>query len=526
MEGIDTIDVTLINVKVSLVELDLAEQVDLQGGVDFGSVPSCEQRVTKGKGNRRAPAIDIHNGRRTREDDMQKEMKGMKRKGLVLAMVLLMVWITACGNSGGADSNDPGANDTVTVWTYPVHGTYEDELKDLIADFNKEHPNITVKTEMLSWAEGPKKFDVALNAGNPPDLYFHSVDGTYVNTGLALELDSYLTPEIKDDYLPGTLELGQIQGKQYGLPLYQFQWAWGGNKRILDEAGIDWKTIQKNGWTWSEFNEAAAKLAKTLDNGSKQYALVTDGTSLDFIEMLSRNNGMIDVLDETGKFQWNDGRILDTLSFIKNLMDQGYMPKETAALAPAKRTDMFYAGETAIISKAIPYYDVMIQNRNKDIDDGKVQGEKIDFVLLPVPHNDNQPAATTMGGEGYVAFKQKKDKGEQHAKNTFLVMEALSGAKAGNSANELALPFVRQSQADLFKGKELGQQVNLDAAREMAKHIAMPVVLKLDIDKASQQKQFKEQVVKPNIQALFSGEKTPEQIAEDFKGKGQQMFGQ
>ena len=128
--------------------------------------------------------------------------------------------------------------------------------------------------------------------------------------------------------------------------------------------------------------------------------------------------------------------------------------------------------------------------------------------------------------DGYVAFKQKKDKGEQHAKNTFLVMEALSGAKAGNSANELALPFVRQSQVDLFKGKELGQADNLAAAKVMAEDIAMPVVLELDIDKASQQKQFKEQVVKPNIQALFSGEKTPEQIAEDFKNKGQQMFGQ
>lgn len=241
----------------------------------------------------------------------------MKKKGLVWAMLLMMVWVTACGNSGGAASDDPNADDTVTVWTYPVHGTYEDELKDLISDFNKEHPNITVKTEILSWAEGPKKFDVALNAGNPPDLYFHSVDGTYVNTGLALELDSYLTPEIKDDYLPGTLDLGQIQGKQYGLPLYQFQWAWGGNKRILEEAGIDWKSIQQNGWTWSEFNDAAAKLTKTLDGGAKQYALVTDGTSLDFIEMLSRNNGMIDVLDKDGTFQWNDGRILDTLSFIK-----------------------------------------------------------------------------------------------------------------------------------------------------------------------------------------------------------------
>ena len=57
----------------------------------------------------------------------------------------------------------------------------------------------------------------------------------------------------QNDYLPGTLELGQIQGKQYGLPLYQSLWAWGGNKKILEEAGIDWKAIQEKGWTWTEF---------------------------------------------------------------------------------------------------------------------------------------------------------------------------------------------------------------------------------------------------------------------------------
>ncbi|MEK5060847.1 sugar ABC transporter substrate-binding protein [Paenibacillus sp. FSL H7-0326] len=448
------------------------------------------------------------------------------KKPLALMIAMMMLIVTACGGNSGSDAEtvDADAKDTVTVWTYPVHGTYEDELKELIADFNQGHPHITVEYEMLTWAEGPKKFDVALNAGNPPDLYFHSVDGAYVKTGLALELDSYLTDEIKNDYVPGTLELGQIQGKQYGLPLYQFQWAWGGNKRILEEAGIDWKQIQQEGWTWSEFNDAAAKLTGTAPDGTTQYALVTDGTSLDFIEMLTRNNGMPDVLNASGEFQWNDHRILDTLTFIDNLIDQGYMPKETAAIAPAKRTDMFYAGQAAIISKALPYYDVMIQNRNKDIDAGTVQGEKIEFVLLPVPHNDGAEPKTTMGGEGYVAFKQKNDKGEQHAKNTFLVMEALSGAKAGNSANELVLPFVRNSQAEYFEGKGLGTPDTIEAANMMAEHIEIPVTLSLDIDKSAQQKQFKEQVVKPNIQALFSGEKTPEQIAEDFKAKAEQML--
>ncbi len=106
----------------------------------------------------------------------------------------------------------------------------------------------------------------------------------------------------------------------------------------------------------------------------------------------------------------------------------------------------------------------MIQNRNKDINSGKVKGEKIDFVLLPVPHNDNAPTKTTMGAEGYIAFKQKNDKGEQHAKNTFQVLEYLSNAKAGNSSNELVLPFVRKSQADLFAGKALGSEETIKAS--------------------------------------------------------------
>ncbi|MFK4301366.1 MULTISPECIES: ABC transporter substrate-binding protein [unclassified Paenibacillus] len=448
------------------------------------------------------------------------------KKSLLLCMVVVLMLMSACGKSGGnKEAASPDDKDTVVVWTYPVHGTYEDDLKEMVANFQKEHPNITVKTEVLSWAEGPKKFDVALNAGSPPDLYFHSVDGTYVNTGLALNLDPYMTDDIKTDYLPGTLELAQIGGKQYGLPLYQFQWAWGGNKRILEEAGIDWAKIQQEGWTWSQFNEAAAKLTKTLSDGSKQYPLVTDGTSLDFIEMLSRNNNMPDVLDESGAFQWGDERIVETLDFIKGLLDKGYMPKETAAIAPAKRSDMFYAGQAAIISKAIPYYDVMIQNRNKDINSGKVKGEKIDFVLLPVPHNDNAPAKTTMGAEGYIAFKQKNDKGEQHAKNTFQVLEYLSNAKAGNSSNELVLPFVRKSQADLFAGKALGSEETIKASAAMAKYIVNPVTLKLDTATAAKMKQFKEQVVTPNLQALYSAEKTPEAIAEEFKSKGTQMLG-
>lgn len=457
-------------------------------------------------------------------------MKMNKWLALFMSLVLVTV-IAACGKkeetpNAGEPAKADTTPDTVKVWTYPVHGTYENDMKELVADFNKQYPHIKVEYEVLSWAEGPKKFDVALNAGDPPDMYFSAVNGQYVDTGLVLDLDSYMTKEMKDDFLPGTLETMQLSGKQYGIPLYQSLWGWGANKRILTEAGVDYKKIQEQGWTWTEFMEIAKKLNKKLPDGTQQYALVTDGTSLDFLDMLSRANGLVDSVDEKGNFIWNDNKILDTLKFIDKLRADGLMPKETAAIAPAKRSEMFYAGQAAIISKAIPYYDIMIANRNKDIDAGKVKGEKIEYVQLPVPHGDSiQGYGKTLGnGEGYIMFRQKNDKGAQHAKNTFLVMQALTGAKAGNSANELALPFVSKSQAKQFEGKSMAKPENQVASQNMRNNTSANVSLTITTDKAASLKRYREQVVKPMLQALFAGEKTPEAVAEEFKSKGAQLL--
>ncbi|WKL04744.1 hypothetical protein Q0F98_18795 [Paenibacillus amylolyticus] len=75
------------------------------------------------------------------------------------------------------------------------------------------------------------------------------------------------------------------------------------------------------------------------------------GTSLDFIEMLSRNNGMIDVLDKDGTFQWNDGRILDTPLFYQKPDGSRVYAEGNGGSRPAKRTDMFYAGKRRLSPK-------------------------------------------------------------------------------------------------------------------------------------------------------------------------------
>ncbi|MCR8843457.1 extracellular solute-binding protein [Paenibacillus sp. SC116] len=450
-------------------------------------------------------------------------MKWNKVTAILLAAMLVV--LSACSSSGSKDGASDNV-DVIKVWTYPVHGNYKDDIAKSVAEFHAKHPNIRIEYELLTWAEGPKKFDVALNAGSPPDIYYHGVSGQYVDTGLALNLDPFMTDEIVSDYLPGVLDKAKIQGKQYGLPMYQYQWAWSANQRILEEAGIDWRKIQKEGWTWSEFKTEAKKMVKDLPDGSKQYGIVTDATTTDFIEMLARSSGLVDVVNRDGKFIWNDDRMLETLKFIRSLVDEGIMPKETAAIDPAKRVEYFYNGKTGIASKGLPYYDVMLETRAKDIDAGKVKGEKIEHVYLPIPYRDGGKWQATVGGEGYVGFRQKDDKGEQHAKNTFLVMDWLTkGVHGGNSAYELCVPFARQSQVDAFKDKgDRGKPYNKEAAEINQSHGVPSSDLYVDAKVSASKKKFIEQAQKPMQQALFSGSRTPEQIFEEFKNKGEQLF--
>lgn len=121
---------------------------------------------------------------------------------------LFVFSVAACSKKTDEVSKD--GRDVITVWTYPHYpgspelgqNSYEEDLQALIADIEKEHPNIKVKYEILSWEEGAKKFDIALNAGNPPDVFFSTMQPKFVNTGLAIPIEDYLDEEDFADLEP------------------------------------------------------------------------------------------------------------------------------------------------------------------------------------------------------------------------------------------------------------------------------------------------------------------------------------
>ncbi|KRG11330.1 hypothetical protein ACA29_18685 [Lederbergia galactosidilytica] len=196
----------------------------------------------------------------------------------------------------------------------------------------------------------------------------------------------------------------------------------------------------KDGWTWQEFYEIADKISKMKNkDGKKIYGFSTAGDTETY-EHLMRNNGVLRTVDEDGKFLWDGDKAIETMEFMKKMMDEGIMPKETAGFDSQKVIDMFGDVEVGIYGRTGPYQVRFNDNRNEEIDAGKIDGEKIDFVLLPFPHNEGEKEVATGGGGGMWLFKQKKYKGDEHTENAAKVLKHLTGTKSSIAAATMFIP--------------------------------------------------------------------------------------
>lgn len=434
----------------------------------------------------------------------------MKRTVRMIALALLVTCVLALMTVPAGAKKD-----VIKLWTYPVHKQYHQELPVLLEKFNALNPNIEVQYEILAWAEGPQKFEVALNAGDPPDVYWCKPDPKYVKTGLMVPLDAHISKEEREDYSEIGLSGFTVEGKLYGVPLYVFIYTLGGNRELLEEAGIDWRKIQRQGWTWDEFLATCHKLTKKLPDGRTQYGFVMPGYNSELWEMLMLNNNCPQIVLPDGKLGWTQEKTLEALKFIRRLMDEGVMPKEVSGMGAIKRWELFNSWDTAMFGRGIPYFEVMSLQRRKDIEDGKITGRPIDYVSLPFPYKAGAPPRTFGGVEGYSLFRQKKYQGDAHTANAAKLLKFLTGPEAGGGAVELAYLPVSKKGQELFKGQIA--KLNPDNVAFTERQLSLiywPTPIPLDL--GAKESRIKSEVILPVFQALLAYEMTPQEAAEAF----------
>jgi multiple sugar transport system substrate-binding protein len=157
---------------------------------------------------------------------------------MVLALGLLF-GVVGCG--GPSTPNTPIQ---LTFWKPPGLGTTQAENQfydKLIAQFEKQNPNIHVTHLTVPWADANTKYTAAFASNNPPDVSYQIVNwlSSFQSQNALLPVESVdqsgnLYNGVYKAYANGALG---PDGKHYGVPYYGSQWVLAVNEDVWNSAG-------------------------------------------------------------------------------------------------------------------------------------------------------------------------------------------------------------------------------------------------------------------------------------------------
>ena len=233
----------------------------------------------------------------------------------------------------------------IEYWQY-VFDTRVKAMDQLIAEFQKANPGITVKQVTFPYADYQTRVIAANMAGNAPDVMqlFYGWLDKFVAGGILQPLpkDAFPHEKIEKDFFPIVTAMKR-DGEYYGLPTAVRSLALFYNKKLFKEAGLDPNSPPK---TLDEYVAAAQKIAK-LDGAGN---IVVAGSTLDmggqdhqwWREVLVRQFGGEPYKDNDTKVNYNNEAGLKALNFYTSLQLEkkigkaGFMDEGQAAFRGGK----------------------------------------------------------------------------------------------------------------------------------------------------------------------------------------------
>lgn len=349
-------------------------------------------------------------------------------------MASAMLFLAACGNSGGANnaggeaanSNAPAANagnsgasaDPVTISFLHWRGEDNAAFEAIIGQFEEAHPGVQVEMQVLPSDQYQQTAQAKLRDGASGDV-FASFPGAQFEAIAKGGLYSDLTGAAwLSNFAPALIEAGQKDGKQlavpyqlvYNMPIY--------NVKLFEKYGL---TPPKD---WDGFLAAAEKL--------KQEGIVPiafPGADIgpgQFMNTMVMNNAPdLDIFRkvEAGEAKVTEDWWIKTLTQIKELNDKGYFQQDALGTKDQGAGALFAQEKAAIL--ATGSYQLA---QNKKNNPALVQG-----LLAPITVPADQ---AVYEGIHTTTFLLGVNSASKHPEEAKAFIEFLSGKDvAGQYAN-------------------------------------------------------------------------------------------
>jgi multiple sugar transport system substrate-binding protein len=323
-------------------------------------------------------------------------MRWWKTFGAVsLALVLVLV-TAACGANSDSESGG-GDGEQVTI----VYARGKDDTgstQELVKAFEKKHPNIKVKFKEMPTDTGTSHDQyVTMLSAQSSEIDVMDVDviwpAEFAQAGYLQDLDRFIQRDNIDmsQYIPGAVEAGNYNGKQWAMP------------KFIDAGLLYYRKdiVKEPPKTWDELIEVAKKQKgkKGTKSGFVMQAAQYEGLVCNFIEFAGAYGGRI--LDDKGNVVINSPGTVKGLEKMIEVVKSGAVPGNILAIKEPETHTMYKEGES-VLARNWPYMFSILQNP----DESKV----VDQVgVAPLPKGDKASTAA-LGGWMMGINKYSKNK--------------------------------------------------------------------------------------------------------------------
>lgn len=456
----------------------------------------------------------------------------MNKKRLLSTIVALMVIVSVIagcsGNKNTANTDNGGSTSgkekvEITAWLTPQWkgvldateqgADYDGFLKHAAEKFAAQYDKYDVKVnvEVIAGDQRDQLLNVNLSGGTPPDVFFESVFpmGDYVHRGALVPLTDMVDDAAKSDIDQSFWDAVTFGDDIYFYPFQHNPGTLVYNADMFRAAGLEKFVGEENEiktWTMDEYQQILDGLKNDLpkDKYSNAYpmalfAVNNQGDTWNLAYLRAFGNQFF---DDEGNIVLDDEKGVQAATWLKKLYDGGYTNPGAESVSSNDANAMFQNQQLAI-SFTNP---ILFSGMKTNMESGT--SPKFDVRIANIPSESGDPLSFTYV-VGASVFQSKDAKKVEVAKD---FVKFFSSDEELVKSSKNGIP-VRSSVAESLKSEN-----PLFAAYD-----ANSKYLFNFTGNVPGYGQLRE-VLYPELQALYMGAKTPEQMVKDYQANGNKVI--
>jgi len=297
---------------------------------------------------------------------------------------------------------------TVTMWSHwPDEAAKRGFVEERVKRFEATNTQCKVNLQFIQKSDLYASVKTSVRTGQAPDIFWLEPDEiAFAKSGYLEPLDSHIELKNLEDWARSEWT---VNGKVYGLPVEAYTVELYYNKDLIKKLGMEPPASMQ--MTQAQFTELVKKAAAAgitpLANGvgDRPYP-----GAYFLQEVLLRKLGPDDYkLLLTGKLSFTDPRVIEAMTWVKQLVDAGAYPKSFSTMKLGESHYYFHTNPGALMFPIASWYTGRAFVAPEK--GGQPKGFPLGIMKYPALENSKCPECKTLAvGGSYVMYSRSKNK--------------------------------------------------------------------------------------------------------------------